>query len=397
MGILASKLTRGSISEPQKLVIYGPEKIGKSTLASQMPNPIFLDTEHGSRRLNVARVDVESLAEFENMLVDPYLLEFSTVIVDTIDWLEQRMLEAICDEAKVSSIEKVGGGYGKGYVAAGERMLKILTSLSALIGKGCNVVLLGHSIVTRFDQPELSSSYDRYELDLNKKHVAPLIKHWADMILFMNWKTRVREVEGLGSNKGIGGDKIVLYCRHCAAFDAGNRHNLAAEESADITTIQKAFANVGAPWGKCASGADSSTKEGQKDDPEKKTNEPKSGGKNESPVPANGAQGEPATAKQKASEGAKKAHETEPEPETPPMTDGLPGLAPDNGGPSVDQFLIVIKGHEEKALAWLRARGRIGANQFLVDVPEDTRKKVLANPTLFLRTIGAADAGKEVA
>ena len=46
----------GRIARPQKAVIYGPEGIGKSTLAAQFPAPIFLDTEGGTHHLEVARV-----------------------------------------------------------------------------------------------------------------------------------------------------------------------------------------------------------------------------------------------------------------------------------------------------------------------------------------------------
>jgi len=39
------EIIRGKIEGPQKVCIYGPEGIGKSTLAAQFPNPVFIDTE----------------------------------------------------------------------------------------------------------------------------------------------------------------------------------------------------------------------------------------------------------------------------------------------------------------------------------------------------------------
>ena len=39
------KLTSGKIDTAIKTVIYGPEGIGKSTLAAQFPRPVFIDTE----------------------------------------------------------------------------------------------------------------------------------------------------------------------------------------------------------------------------------------------------------------------------------------------------------------------------------------------------------------
>ena len=35
-------ITKGKIQTAKKVIIYGPEGIGKSTLAAQFPNPVFL-------------------------------------------------------------------------------------------------------------------------------------------------------------------------------------------------------------------------------------------------------------------------------------------------------------------------------------------------------------------
>ena len=37
-------ITTGKIDRPLKVVIYGSEGIGKSTLASAFPSPLFIDT-----------------------------------------------------------------------------------------------------------------------------------------------------------------------------------------------------------------------------------------------------------------------------------------------------------------------------------------------------------------
>ena len=50
-------IRRGRIPRPQKVVIYGPEGVGKSTLAGRLPEPVFLDTEGGTHHLDVARFD----------------------------------------------------------------------------------------------------------------------------------------------------------------------------------------------------------------------------------------------------------------------------------------------------------------------------------------------------
>lgn len=50
------KISKGKKNVAVKGVIYGSEGIGKSTLASQFPDPLFLDLEGGTNQLDVKRV-----------------------------------------------------------------------------------------------------------------------------------------------------------------------------------------------------------------------------------------------------------------------------------------------------------------------------------------------------
>ena len=50
------KITSGIIGGAQRVVLYGPEGIGKTSFAACMPDPVFLDTEGGTVRYNVRRL-----------------------------------------------------------------------------------------------------------------------------------------------------------------------------------------------------------------------------------------------------------------------------------------------------------------------------------------------------
>ena len=65
-------IRRGKITRPQKVVIYGPEGVGKSTLAGQTPEPVFLDTEGGTHHLDVARLDAAATWEEITATVTPF-------------------------------------------------------------------------------------------------------------------------------------------------------------------------------------------------------------------------------------------------------------------------------------------------------------------------------------
>ena len=49
-------ITTGFIQRAQRVVVYGPEGIGKSTFASRFPDPLFLDIEDGTGHLDVKRI-----------------------------------------------------------------------------------------------------------------------------------------------------------------------------------------------------------------------------------------------------------------------------------------------------------------------------------------------------
>ena len=50
------EITRGRINRAKKVVIYGPEGIGKSTFASKFPDAVFIDTEGSTSSMDVARL-----------------------------------------------------------------------------------------------------------------------------------------------------------------------------------------------------------------------------------------------------------------------------------------------------------------------------------------------------
>lgn len=224
------KITRGKIAAPVRAVVYGPEGVGKSTFAAAWPSPVFLDVEGGTKQLDVARIEPITTADELRRAVAQLATEdhdFRTVVVDTADWLERKITDDVCRKGKVENIE--GFGYGKGYTILAESIAGFLRSLDELQAKrGMHVVLLAHATTKRCDPPtESGQPFDRYELKCTKQ-VSPLLKEWADLLLFLNFKTTV--VEGVsGKSKGLGGRERCMYTTHHAAYDAKNRFGLPDE------------------------------------------------------------------------------------------------------------------------------------------------------------------------
>lgn len=231
-------VTSGTIPAPVKVVLYGPEGIGKSTFASRFPDPVFIDTEGGTKRLNVARLPAPTSWQ---MLLDEVAevardnVPCGTLVIDTADWAERLCIETVCARFKVKGIEDFG--YGKGYTYAKEEFARLLDALGDVLAAGKHVVVTAHAQISRFEQPDAVGSYDRWTMKTSKQ-VAPLLREWCDMLLFANYKTVV-EKSGAGANaknKASGG-KRVLYTTHNPCWDAKNRFGLADEVPFEFASI----------------------------------------------------------------------------------------------------------------------------------------------------------------
>jgi len=222
------EISSGFIPAACKVAIYGPEGIGKSTFASEFPRPLFIDTEGSTKRLGVSRLPTPTswamlLDEIDAVIGEPTVCD--TLVIDTIDWAEQLCIEAVCKKAGKKGIEDFG--YGNGYVYEKEEFARFLHKLEDLIGKNVNVVLVAHAHLRKIEQPEEAGTYDHWEMKLGRKtasQIAPLVKEWADMVLFANYKTTVYQVDSNGQKHKAQGGKRVLYTSHTPWWDAKNRY-----------------------------------------------------------------------------------------------------------------------------------------------------------------------------
>ena len=218
-------ITKGKVKTALKVVVYGQEGVGKSTFASNFPDPVFIDTEGSTKQLDVARFDPPSswemlLSQVDYVRQNPDICR--TLVVDTADWAEKLCIRKVCDKARKDGIEDFG--WGKGYTYVQEEFGKLLNSLEEVIQAGVNVVVTAHAQMRKVEQPDEMGSYDRWELKLTKQ-CSPMLKEWADLLLFANYKTIVVNTEGK-KYKGQGGQQRIMYTTHTAAWDAKNRFSL---------------------------------------------------------------------------------------------------------------------------------------------------------------------------
>ncbi|MEI8246822.1 MAG: ATP-binding protein [Lentisphaerota bacterium] len=205
---------KGKKFEPPRIMVYGPEGIGKSTFGASAPNPIFIQIEDGLSQIDCHRFPkAEKLDDVDtqlNLLLSEEH-EYQTLVIDSADWLEKLIFEWVCARFGVSVVEKADGGWGNGYKQALNIWSELLKKLDTLrTRKGMAIVFLAHSDTRTVKDPE-SQAYDQFTPRLQKL-AAAMITEWVDAIFFATRKMRVEKdgdrmiARPIGAN---GGERVM--------------------------------------------------------------------------------------------------------------------------------------------------------------------------------------------
>ena len=184
-------IIRGVTTTAPKVMIYGLAGVGKSTLASKLKNPLFLDFEGGLNYLGVARTkQYQKLEDFYKDLVDLYHVkerEFDTIVIDSADWMMRKIVEqtaGIDSKNLKETLVRSNGGYGAGkQILENEVRSKLLPYLVVLNKKGYGICLVAHA--------EMKNMHDAEGVDT--KQIAPKIDvntmntfvEWCDYVFYL--------------------------------------------------------------------------------------------------------------------------------------------------------------------------------------------------------------------
>ena len=235
---LIDTIQKGKRQMPPRLLIYGIEGIGKSTLAAQSPHPIFISTEDG-----IDRIDCDSFPlcrSYEEMLADIKSLkeekhDYQTLVIDSLDWAEKLVFAHVCKQFGAKNIEKADGGYQRGYEHALSYWDQMIDTMRPLREeKGMITILLAHAKIEKHNDPE-SAEFDRFSPKLHKKANA-LWSEWCDAILLAT-----REFGAARGEKS--GGKRILRCIPSATCSAKNRYNLPEIMPLEWSPLMEYFVN----------------------------------------------------------------------------------------------------------------------------------------------------------
>jgi hypothetical protein len=202
MAISLNSISKSS-GLPERILLHSAPGIGKSTWAAMSDRPIFIQTEDGLSGL--PEVETFPLAKSFDEVMEAisalYLEqhEYKTVVIDSADWLEMLIVQKVCDDEKVQSIEKIS--YGRGHVFAMHYWRNIIDGLNALRNdRQMSVIMLCHTDVKRVSDPTMPE-YDTNTLKLHKRASA-ILEEWADIILYATVQTNtVTEESGFSGKR----------------------------------------------------------------------------------------------------------------------------------------------------------------------------------------------------
>lgn len=239
---------KGKRPAPDRILLHGTEGVGKTTFGAEAKNSIFICTEDGARKFDVASFpEPESFKDVIDAIrsLETADHDFKTLVIDSIDWVAHLINDAVCAREKWSQedFEK----YGRGCKVWMNEWRQLLAACDSLrLKKGMEIILISHTKVGSFKNPS-GDDFMRYVLAIPGTEAAALVIGWADTVLFAAHEEFTSGDPKKGKVKGVSSGKRLLHTERTAAWDAKNRDGLPPQIPLSYAEFDAARKGAGAP------------------------------------------------------------------------------------------------------------------------------------------------------
>lgn len=207
MSFSLDDVQQGALEKPRKIIIYGPPKIGKSSLAGAVKGALMIPTEDRVSHIKCDKAPVvkeyKEILEIFDFLISNEKHSYKRVIIDSLDWLEPILHKHICEKKGYKSLtddHNKDTAFQKGLkYQAVEGWKSFLHNCDVLRENGLDVIIVAHSQTITVNPPN-TDSYDKAVMKIDKNSLS-VIEEWADVIAFYDKEIFVTKDQGL-SKKG---------------------------------------------------------------------------------------------------------------------------------------------------------------------------------------------------
>lgn len=137
------------------LLIYGREKIGKSTLFASFPDCLFLSTEPGLKGFNVFKLDIRTWKDMQEAakLLAKGGHNFKRVVIDTVDLAYDYCMDFVCDSLSISYPGESASGendWGKSWKLVKKEFVSVIHQIAK---SGVGIAFTSHATESEIKTP----------------------------------------------------------------------------------------------------------------------------------------------------------------------------------------------------------------------------------------------------